>query len=192
MIAAWSPLELVWPGQQYLASYRAALERGWPPNIVGGDAAARAELETIAKDPARYLAGLVDREATGDPIVLPDGSTVPRIPAFRRWLWDGEFCGFIALRWQSGTAALPLHFLGHVSYAVVPWKQGRGYATQALRLLVPDAKREGLPHVDIAIEPHNVASRRVIEANGGTLVESFVAPPQYGGRDGLRFRITLA
>jgi hypothetical protein len=31
----------------------------------------------------------------------------------------------------------------------------------------------------------------VIEANGGRLVEHFRKPPQYGEKDGLRFRIPL-
>jgi len=35
-------------------------------------------------------------------------------------MWDGEFCGQIAFRWQPGTEALPPHCLGHVGYSVVP------------------------------------------------------------------------
>src|SRR5260370_1107296 len=83
----------------------------------------------IAADGDAFLASLVDKEAAGDPITLPDGMTVPRLPGYRRWLWDGEFCGSIGLRWQRGTEALPPYCLGHIGYAVVPWKQGRGYAT---------------------------------------------------------------
>ena len=37
------------------------------------------------------LASLVDREASGDPIILPDGTKVSRLPGYRRWLWDGGF-----------------------------------------------------------------------------------------------------
>jgi predicted acetyltransferase len=37
----------------------------------------------------------------------------------------------------------------------------------------------------------NVASRRVIEANGGTLVEEFAKPASHGGGLSLRFRIAL-
>ena len=35
----------------------------------------------------------VDREAKGPPVILPDGRTVPRLPGYSRWMWDGEFCG---------------------------------------------------------------------------------------------------
>ena len=64
----------------------------------------------------------------GPPIVLPDGTTAARLPGFRLWLWDTEFCGSIGLRWQPGTSELPAHVLGHIGYAVVPWKEGHGYA----------------------------------------------------------------
>lgn len=185
-------VQLVWPGGPYLPGYVAALEKGWSPDSVRGAEAAREALEKIATDPQHYLESLVDREAKGAPVVLPDGSTVPRLPGYNRWLWDGDFCGVIGFRWQRGTNALPPHCLGHVGYAVVPWKRGRGYATQALRLLLPEARAEGLTYVEITTDPDNTASRRVIEANGGILVERFRKPAQHGGSDCLRFRIALA
>jgi predicted acetyltransferase len=132
-----------------------------------------------------------DREAKGPPVTLPDGSTAARLPGFKRWLWDGEFCGSIGLRWQPGTTALPPHCLGHIGYAVVPWKQRLGYAKSALRLILPEAKAVGLPYVEITTDPDNIASQRVIEANGGTLVEHFIKPQQFGCKPGLRFRITF-
>ena len=124
-------MELVWPSSQHLPSYIAALERGWSPDNVRGVAAAREELAKIHADPRGFLESMVDREAKAGPVLLPDGSTVARIPGYRRWLWDGDFCGSISFRWQPGTAELPAHCLGHIGYAVVPWKQGRGYATMA-------------------------------------------------------------
>src|SRR5438874_4172413 len=127
----------------------------------------------------------------GPPIALPDGSTAKRLPSFRRWLWDGEFCGSIGLRWQPGTTALPAHCLGHIGYAVVPWKQRLGYARLALRLILPEAKAIGLSYVEITTDPDNIASQRVIEANGGILVEHFTKPQQFGCKPGLRFRITF-
>jgi len=124
-------------------------------------------------------------------LTLPDGSAAKRLPGFRRWLWDGEFCGSIGLRWQPGTTALPPHCLGHIGYAVVPWKQHRGYAKSALRLILPEARAVGLPYVEITTDPDNIASQRVIEANGGILVEHFIKPQPFGCKPGLRFRITF-
>src|SRR6185437_105062 len=127
-------MTLVWPSQEHLASYVAALERGWSPDNVRGAPAAQEELAKIRADAQAFLAAMVDREGKGAPVTLPDGSKVARIPGYRRWMWDGEFCGSIGLRWVPGTTALPPHCLGHIGYAVVPWKQNRGYATRALQL----------------------------------------------------------
>jgi predicted acetyltransferase len=184
-------MDLVWPSRQYLPSYVAALERGWSPDNVRGQLAAKEELEQIAADSDAFLTSQVDKEARGAPITLPDGTTVPRLPGYRRWLWDGEFCGTIGLRWQRGSEALPPHCLGHIGYAVVPWKQGRGYATRALREMLGEARAEGLRYVEITTDPDNVPSQRVIERNGGVLVEEFLKPPALGGKLGLRYRVNL-
>ena len=132
-------MRLVWPSRDYLPGYVAALERGWSPDNVRGQAAAQEELARIATD----------------------------------------------------AEALPPHCLGHIGYAAVPWKQRRGYATRALRDVLREAGAEGLRFVEITTGPDNVASRRVIEANGGTLVEEFVAPMALGGKRELRYRVQI-
>lgn len=184
-------MELVWPSLEYLPGYVDALARGFSPDNVRGEEAGREHLDEIAKDARRFIESLVDREAKGAPIVLADGSTAPRLPGYHRWIWDGEFCGLIGFRWQPGTEALPPTCLGHIGYKVVPWKQRLGYATRALRLLLPDARAEGLRYVEITTDPDNRASRRVIETNGGVLVEEFVKPEGLGGTPALRYRIEL-
>jgi predicted acetyltransferase len=184
-------MELIKPSEEHLPSYFAALWRGWSPNTLhtGLD---EAEIGRVASDPKRFLALVDDREATGDPIEMPDGSTVPRLPGIRRWMWDGEFAGAMSLRWQPGTEELPPTCLGHIGYSVVPWKRRRGYATQALAELLPLAAAEGLSYVEITTDPDNVASQRVIEANGGGTPEPFTMLPLHGGGPGLRYRIDLA
>jgi predicted acetyltransferase len=184
-------MHLVWPSHEYLPGYAAALERGWSADNVRGQIAAQEELDKIRADATAFLSSLVDREANGVLVTLPDGSKVPRIPGYRRWLWDGEFCGSIGFRWQPGTTALPPYCLGHIGYAVVPWKQGKGYATRALELLLPAIRAEGLPYIEVTTDPDNLPSQRVIEANGGVLFERFTKPPQFGGKEGMRYRIML-
>jgi predicted acetyltransferase len=185
-------MTLVWPAAEYLPGYIDALNRGWSPDNVRGAAAAREQLERIVADADAFLASLVDREAKGDPIALPDGTTVERLPGYNRWIWDGEFCGVVGFRWARGTEALPPHCLGHIGYSVVAWKRGRGYATQALRELLPDARAEGLRYVELVTDHDNVASQRVIEANGGVLVEEFIKPAVYGhNKRGFRYRVNL-
>ena len=99
--------------------------------------------------------------------------------------------GSIGFRWQRGTEALPPHCLGHIGYAVVPWKQNRGCATSALRQLLPEARAQALAYVEITTDPDNVGSQRVIEANGGVLVERFDKGPAYGHGEGLRYTVAL-
>lgn len=184
-------MHLVVPSLAALDSYAEALRRDWSPDNVRGLEASREELAQIAADPAAFVASLDDREARGAPITLPDGTRVPRLPGYRRWMWDGAFCGSIGFRWQPGGEALPAHCLGHIGYAVVPWRRGRGYATRALALLLPEARREGLRWVELTTDPDNPASQAVIARNGGVLVERFRKEAAYGASEALLFRIAL-
>ena len=183
-------MELVWPATEYLPGYVHALEQGWSPDNLRLQAAGE-HLARIADDPDRFLSEQVDREAKGPPVTLPDGRAVPRLPGYARWMWDGEFCGAISFRWQPGTTDLPPYCLGHIGYSVVPWKQRRGYATRALQLLLSYAGDEGLAFVELVADADNMASQRVIQANGGVLIERFRKSPEYGGAESLRFRVLL-
>jgi predicted acetyltransferase len=131
-------MQLVRPGPEHLSGYVAALERGWSADNERGEEATREELARIEADAVAFLDSMEDREGKGPPVTLPDGSVARHLPSFKRWLWDGEFCGSIGFRWQPGTTELPPHCLGHIGYAVVPWKQGAG-----LRKVCspPDARR---------------------------------------------------
>jgi predicted acetyltransferase len=183
-------VDLVVPSIGHVSSYVDALKKGWSPNNLR-PAAGREELATIEQDASAFLRSMDDPDASGPDIVLSDGSTVPRLPGVRRWLWDGEFSGSIGLRWRRGTAELPPYCLGHIGFAVVPWKRNKGYAKQALALLLPDARRVGLPYVELTTEPDNAASQKVILANGGKLIERFEKSAENGGGECLRFRIAL-
>ena len=184
-------LELRVPWRGGLDEYAEALRRGWSPDNVRGRAAAEEQLARIAEDADAFLATQDDPEAKGPPVKLPDGREVTRLPGFYRWIWDGEFCGTVGFRWQPGTADLPGYVLGHIGYGVVPWKQGRGYATRALGLVLPEARARGLAYVELITDADNIASQRVIEANGGVLAEQFTKPAAYGEGEGLRYRIAL-
>ena len=183
-------MELVWPTAEYLPSYLRALRQGWSPDNTRPEASHEQILQ-IEHEPDVFLASQVDVDGKGPSVTLPDGSTVPRLPGYHRWMWDGEFCGVIGFRWQPGTAALPPTCLGHIGYAVVPWKRRLGYATRALALLLPDVRERGLPYAELTTDTDNLPSQRVILANGGVLVERFLKPAMYGGAESLRFRIPL-
>lgn len=184
-------LELVEPSLATLPGFVDALERGWSRDNIGLEKTIRSDLAWIARDAAGFVASLDDVEAKGAPIALPDGSQAQRLPGYNRWLWDGDFCGSIGFRWQPGTSELPPHVFGHMGYAVVPWKRGRGYAREALRMLLPEARDRGLIWVELTTDPDNIASRRVITNNDGHLVEECEIPGAYGEGVQLRFRIPL-
>jgi predicted acetyltransferase len=184
-------IALVAPSLERLPRYVAALERGWSPDNVRLETAAREHLERIGADAAAFVASLDDPEAKGAPIALPDGTRVPRLPGFTRWIWDDDFCGSIGFRWRPGGSTLPEYVLGHIGFAVVPWKRGRGCATEALRLMLPEAKARGLAYVELTTLPENKASQHVITVNGGRHVRTFDKSPHYGGGQTLLFRIDL-
>lgn len=186
-----SVMELRWPDLEMLDSYADALGRGWSPDTMRPERADE-ELAMIEQDASAFVRSLVDREAAGPPIRLPDGSLAQRLPGFRKWMWDGELCGSIGFRWQPGTSDLPSHVLGHIGYSVVSWKRRRGYATRALGLMLVDAAGEGLDRVEITTDVDNVASQRVIVANGGELAGQFPRGPAYGDSDELRFVVPLS
>lgn len=199
------PVTLVKPALPYLASYQAALAQGWSPDTMRPQKA-QEDLLQIAADAGQFLRKLdaitdlpIAPDAPHPPafimegkVTLPDGSQIDRLPGFVRWIWDGEFCGSINIRWQPGTATLPPHILGHIGYAVVLWKRQQGYATAALQRLLPLARAYGLPYVEITTDPENIASQKVITNNGGVLIETFTAAPAYGSTPTLRYRIVLS
>jgi predicted acetyltransferase len=184
-------LQLVVPSLEHLDGYADALGRGWSPDPVRAEETRREELAHIAADAKAFLDRLDDRAAKGGPITLPDGTQVPRLPGYRRWMWDDGFCGSIGFRWQPGTDALPPYVLGHIGYAVVPWKRERGHATRALALLLPEARKEGLRSVELTTDPDNIPSQKVITNNGGVLVRRFRMEAAYGDAEALLFRIDL-
>lgn len=181
------------PQTAMLDSYVDALKRGWSPSTTA-DVGTRL-LDIIAADTPGYLSALADNTTAiispGATRTLADGRTVPALPQRTRWIWDGDFCGVIDMRWQPGTIDLPPPYLGHVGYAIVPWKRGHGYAKRALRHMLSEARDVGLVSFDVCTTADNVASQRVALANGATLIGTFYDAANDPAIERQRFRITL-
>jgi predicted acetyltransferase len=63
--------------------------------------------------------------------------------------------------------------------------------TAGLRLVLEQAKQRGLHHVEITTQVDNLASQKVILANGGRQIGLRRKIPAYGGTEELLFRIAL-
>jgi predicted acetyltransferase len=174
---------------EHLDAYCSALPMGWSPDNLRPDAT-QDELAEIAQYPGTFLSRLEDLQGQGPPVILPDASSVPRLPSLKRWIWTNGFCGSIALRWLPGTDDLPPTCLGHIGYAVVPWRRREGLATAALKEMLLIAHEVGLQRVDLTADAYNTASIGVI-SGGGRYVKTFITPEQIGGHTDALYRIDL-
>ena len=90
------------------------------------------------------------------------------VPVTELWFVDGSYyIGTVIIRHRL-TPALTREG-GHIGYHVVPRHRRRGHATQMLAQAKPVCRRLGLGELLITCGEDNLGSRRVIEANGGTL-----------------------
>jgi predicted acetyltransferase len=168
------PLQLVEPDPRYQDSYLAALrelteegnghylelvvppEQGFP----GVDYS----LATLS-DPAVFAEYCAYSKALEDPATGRPPSWVPGT-----YLWmvdDDEVVGRISLRHELTPWLLEVG--GHIGYAVRPGARRRGYATLALSLMCTIASDRGIDPALVTCDQDNVASRKVIENNGGVL-----------------------
>ena len=56
---------------------------------------------------------------------------------------------------------------GHVGYAIRKSMRNRGYATEGVKALFPEAKKLGIQEIFLSCNKDNAASQRVIEKCGG-------------------------
>ncbi len=109
---------------------------------------------------ARYVWSLRGKEPPYQP-----GGYVPQTTLW--WAQGDEYLGRVSIRHR-----LTLHLLyegGHIGYEVRPSARGRGHATAMLAAALPLAAELGVECALIDCDPGNIASRRVIEKNGGVL-----------------------
>jgi len=83
------------------------------------------------------------------------------------WVDDREYLGRLSIR-HSLTDDLR-RVGGHIGYEVRPSVRGCGHATRMLAAALPMAAAMGIDPALVTCDAANVASRRVIERNGGQL-----------------------
>ena len=109
---------------------------------------------------ARYVDWLRSQAREDTP--RPDGH-VPSTTLW--WVQDDHYLGRLAIR-----HLLTPHLLevgGHIGYDVRPSARRQGHATAMLRAALPVARGLGIETALVTCDVTNIASRRVIEANGG-------------------------
>lgn len=184
-------MELLRPTKSHLPSYVQATVRMSRDQSEPFFKMYERELAEIEIDPTKFISLMDDLYAERSPVELPNGTIIPRIPSITRWMWDGEVCGSTQLRWLPGTTDLPPYCLGHISYAVFPWKRQNGFASKSLALILPYAQELGMSFVEIVADVENVISQKVILSNGGVLLEEFTKSILSGGGQAYRYRVSL-
>ncbi|GAB3433348.1 GNAT family N-acetyltransferase [Phycicoccus ginsengisoli] len=148
----------------------------WPPE--GDFPGVRFTREGL-EDPAEFARLVANRVEDERPESLrPPGWTT----ATYWWLEDPDvpdrYVGSIALR---HTIVHPLLSTvgGHVGYGVRPSARRRGFASDALRQVVPLAAQRGIPRLLVTCDLDNVASARVIESCGGAFDGELLGKRRY-------------
>ncbi|MGL6261941.1 GNAT family N-acetyltransferase [Vibrio sp. WXL210] len=113
------------------------------------------------RDFANYVQRLTD-EAKG--INLREGY----VPCSHFWLVgaDKRMRGVIRIRHSIANEFLSLE-AGHIGYDIAPSYRGKGQGKLMLKLALPKAKELGIRDALVTADEDNLASRKVIEANGG-------------------------
>ena len=162
------------PAMRHARSYVAALREGFrrgDQEIVSEQRARQ-----IEADFARYLAAITDQKGH---ITLASGERVRKVPFSLHWLCDGdEFIGEASIRLE-----LNAHLMqegGHIGYGIRPSRRERGYGKRILALALGECRRLGIERVLVTCLDRNIASARIIEANGGRLENLIAAPSGHG------------
>ena len=104
--------------------------------------------------------------------VLEQAETDPlagMVPASRFWLVgaDRRYLGDVDVRRHLNEALC--RFGGHIGYKIRPSERRKGYGKLICRLGIEEARKLGIGDILITCDDDNIASCKIIEANGGFL-----------------------
>ena len=90
------------------------------------------------------------------------------VPESFYWLIDdGMYIGRLSLRHHLNDRLM--QFGGHIGYEIRPGKRRMGYGKTILRLGLEQAQLIGITRALVTCDDDNIASAKIIEANGGIL-----------------------
>jgi predicted acetyltransferase len=167
-------MELMEPSLRFIESYKCALAEFERDGISGFW-----KFFGPVDDAETYLRNIKRYQHRG-------GLQEDLVPATVYWLVEGdEFIGHVSIRHELN-AALEKQG-GHIGYAIRPSKQQQGYGSRLLELALPKAKKIGIQRALATCDKSNVASRKIIEKNGGVLSDEI----SVDGKELLRFWFSL-
>jgi predicted acetyltransferase len=160
------PLELIRPEAAYKASFIAAIR----------------EFQAVDQRHMNLEVGWLESHFADFLVRVARRETHPvpgRVPESLYWLVDQDkrhFVGRASLRHALNEGLLEIG--GHIGYEIRPSQRRRGYGRLICQLALERAWAIGLTRVMITCDETNVASRRIIEANGGVF-EKAVLPADH-------------
>ncbi|HEY2169185.1 MAG TPA: GNAT family N-acetyltransferase [Candidatus Angelobacter sp.] len=92
------------------------------------------------------------------------------LKGFGFWLVEekvtGSFVGEVGFADHKRDVAPSLHGIPEIGWALTPEKQGRGYATEAVKAAIAWSDEHSIPQTVCIIHPDNTPSIRIAESNG--------------------------
>ncbi|NSW92421.1 MAG: GNAT family N-acetyltransferase [Firmicutes bacterium] len=178
MVYFLKPVRLVYPSVEYKESFIAANEEYKSM----GEA-----FENIEKLEADFV-GYIDRlNNYRKGIDLPENW----VPYTTFWLVEGnEGNEYIGTGYVRHALTNNLKAIGgHIGYGIRPSCRRKGYGRFILKLLLEEAAKLGIRNALVTCSPDNEGSKRIIEANGGILLDEIIAELDGKPRKTLRYRI---
>lgn len=97
------------------------------------------------------------------------------VPYSEYWLIEnGEYIGTIVIRHKPSGRLESIK--SHIYFHIIPSKREKGYGLKILELGLVKARKLGLKDIIITCNYDNVASRKIIEQNGGIFIEDITVP----------------
>lgn len=155
-------LRLLLPNSKYIQSVFKAHQEQYRHGEITKEIFDRVKSEI--KDPVSFVKTIRDKSKS-------KGLASGQLPFTRYWLIDGdEYIG--TLRLSDNISQKMKYHEGNMGYQIRPSKRKKGYGSEILRLGLVKAKSIGLKKVYLNCSKDNIASQKIIQKNGGRLIDS--------------------